>query len=364
MKKILTISITLAMMACNQIPRQETAQTLEEKDFVIATWVSNNRNKSDADWMAEFTKYRENGIDEVLVIVNDSVELLRQITPLATKASLNLHAWFMTVNRPGDKVAGQHPEWYQVSRNGKSCFDEPPYVGYYKWLCPTRKESREHILSIVRQLSEVPDIASVHLDYIRYCDIFLPVGLLPKYDLVQNKELPEYDFCYCDACIEAFEKQHKRNPKELEHPELDIEWKQFRLNQVRKLVNEAYEIAHGNRKKLTAAVFPYPEMAGNMVRQRWDKWKIDATYPMLYNGFYLEDIDWIAFGTAQGVQDVEGKFDIHTGVFMPDLTGADLEKVIRLAKENGAVGISLFSGESIKDEHYEVLRKHKNKSYE
>ena len=63
----------------------------------------------------------------------------------------------------------KHPEWYAVSKNGKSCFDTRPYVDYYQWLCPTRKESREHVLNLVEGLAKVDGIESVHLDYIRFC---------------------------------------------------------------------------------------------------------------------------------------------------------------------------------------------------
>jgi hypothetical protein len=43
-------------------------------------------------------------------------------------------------------------------------------------------------------------------------------------------------------------------------------------------------------KKLTAAVFPYPEMADHMVRQRWDKWNIDEVYPMIYHNFIMKKL--------------------------------------------------------------------------
>ena len=31
-----------------------------------------------------------------------------------------------------------------------------------------------------------------------------------------------------------------------------------------------------------------------MVRQEWNKWNIDAFFPMNYNDFYLEDASWLA----------------------------------------------------------------------
>jgi len=165
----------------------------------------------------------------------------------------------------------------------------------------------------------------VHLDYIRYSDIFLPIGLLPKYDLEQNKELAEFDFCYCEVCVAEFEKEHHKNPNDFDNPAVDMEWKQFRLNKVKAIVDDAYKIAHDNDKYLTAAVFPYPEMADHMVRQRWDKWDVDMVLPMIYHNFYNEEIDWIGFATGQGVKDLEAKnTELHTGIYLPEMNVEEL----------------------------------------
>lgn len=338
----------------NVVEKQDTVTD----SFTFWTWTSASEEKEDTAYQEEFAKYSANGITDVLINTGTDPELLKRIVPFAKKEGLNVHAWMFTVNRPGDAIAEQHPEWYAVSRNGKSCFDEPPYVGYYKWLCPTRKESKAHILSLVEGLAKVEDVASVHLDYIRYSDIFLPIGLLPKYNLEQEVELPEFDFCYCDVCVAEFEKEHHKNPKESKNPAIDMEWKQFRLNKVKAIVDEAYTIAHNNNKILTAAVFPYPEMADHMVRQRWDKWNVDKVLPMIYHNFYNEEIDWIGYATGQGVKDLKNSnTELHTGIYVPNMSVSDLEKAILLAKDNGAKGVSIFDGNALTDEQYAVIKK-------
>ena len=190
-----------------------------------------------------------------------------------------------------------------------------------------------------------------------FSDIFLPIGLLPKYDLEQEEELAEFDFCYCDVCVAEFEKIHHKNPRDFENPAIDMEWKQFRLNKIKAVVDDAYEIAHENNKDLTAAVFPYPEMADHMVRQRWDKWKIDAVLPMIYHNFYNEEVDWIGFATKQGVEDLKGKnTDLHTGIYLPPMSAEDVTQAINLAKENGAKGISFFDGNALTKEQLEAIK--------
>ena len=348
----------LVLLACNSNnnPTKTEKQSIAIKPFKFWVWTTVNSESSDQDLNEEFERYSKNGIDAVLVNTNADAQLLARLVPFAKKHELEIHGWMFTVNRPNDPIAEQNPEWYAVSWEGKSCYDEPPYVGYYKWLCPTRTASRNHILNLVEGLAKVEGVASVHLDYIRYSDIFLPIGLLPKYNLEQNHEKPEFDFCYCDVCLEEFEKMHHKNPKDFTNPAIDMEWKNFRLNKVKAIVDDAYEIAHANNKNLTAAVFPYPEMADHMVRQRWDKWSVDAVLPMIYHNFYNEEIDWIGYATKQGYEDLKGKnTELHTGVYVPSMNEKDLKTAIELARDNGASGVSFFDGNAITPQQWNVI---------
>lgn len=363
MKRLLFYFLTIVFFSAScQSNKTETAkeEKTTKRPFKYWVWITADAKRTDSSYIAEFKKYKNNGLDAVLINTETSPELLERLTPLATKIGLEVHAWIMAMNRPGDSIAQQHPEWYAVSREGKSCYDTPPYVDYYKWLCPTREDSRNHVLKLVKGLAKVKDIKSVHLDYIRFCDIYLPVGLLPKYNLVQNTELPQFDFCYCDECVATFIAAHGRNPRKMKHPEIDMEWKQFRLNQIKAVVDEAYTIAHQYNKDLSAAVFPYPEMADHMVRQRWDKWNIDQVLPMIYNDFYNEGTDWIGFATAQGVKDLANKkTELHTGIYVPPLSAEEVAEAIVQAKENGAKGVAFFDGPAITDEQFEVIKKSK-----
>ncbi|MEX0289137.1 MAG: hypothetical protein AB3N14_08480 [Flavobacteriaceae bacterium] len=357
------LMVILVGVSCKEehgVVASDMTEVKEENEITFWTWITASQERTDDSYKEEFAKYVDNGLDAVLINTNADPELLSRLAPIAVAAGLEVHAWMFTVNRPGDKIAEQHPEWYAVSKDGKSCYDQPPYVGYYKWLCPTRKASREHILSLVEGLAKVENVASVHLDYIRYSDVFLPIGLLPKYNLVQDTELPEYDFCYCEVCLSTFEEIHHKNPMQSENTAIDMEWKNFRLNRVKAIVDDAYEIAHNNGKILTAAVFPYPEMADHMVRQRWDKWNVDKVLPMIYNNFYNEEIDWIGYATKQGVLDLQGKqTELHTGIYVPDMSASDLSDAITYALENGAKGVSFFDGPALTDEQWAAVKKSK-----
>ena len=329
--------------------------------FEFATWITSDKEKSTDLYAVEFKKYKDHGIDEVLINTLTDPNELQRLVPVAKAAGLKVHAWIMTMNRPGDTVALKHPEWYAVSKEGKSCYDTRPYVDYYQWLCPNREESRNHILGLVEGLAKVEGIESVHLDYIRFSDIFLPIALLPKYDLVQDTELPEFDFCYCEVCLSKFEDIHHKNPLESHNTSIDMEWKNFRLNSIKNIVDDAYKRTKAHNKKLTAAVFPYPEMADHMVRQRWDKWNIDEVYPMIYHGFYSEEVDWIGYATKQGVSDVKSKnIAINTGLYIPDFKSTDeLKQAILLAKEKGAKGVAFYEGKTLTEAYLQTIKETK-----
>jgi len=149
-------------------------------------------------------------------------------------------------------------------------------------------------------VAEVEGLKSVHLDYVRFCDVILGKALQPKYDLVQETEMPEYDYGYHPNAIAAYEEQTGFNPLKMDHPELSTEWRQFRLNAVTSLVNELADIVHDCDKQISAAVFPFPEMARSMVRQDWSNWNLDLVLPMIYHNFYEENMNWIEFSTKQG----------------------------------------------------------------
>jgi uncharacterized lipoprotein YddW (UPF0748 family) len=203
---------------------------------------------------------------------------------------------------------------------------------------------------------KVEGLASIHLDYVRYVDVILGADLQPKYDLVQTTEMPEFDYGYHPIAREGFEALFGKDPAEMEHPELSTEWRQYRLNAITTLVNEIADLVHNEGQSLSAAVFPFPEMSRQMVRQAWNDWNLDEAFPMIYHNFYRENINWIGFATEQGVNDVE--FPINAGLYMPGFNSPeDFEEAIRLAKAKGAEGVSLFTADNMKDEYREVLIK-------
>jgi len=242
-----------------------------------------------------------------------------------------------------------------VSRRGDSSLTDPPYVGYYQWLCPTRPEVREYLAGAFAAVAADPRVAGVHLDYVRHPDVILPVGLWEKYGLVQETELPEYDFCYCEVCRRTFQERTGIDPLGLPDPPADERWRRFRWEGVTRVVEAIATAVHALGKPVTAAVFPTPTIARRLVRQAWEDWPLDGVMPMLYHRFYEEEIEWIGRSVREGVRALSGRRPLQAGLYVPDLDPPGLEEAVRTARSAGAAGVALFELDALKPAHWERL---------
>ena len=343
-----------------QDPGRPLASSLP--DFSVWTWVHGSRDYDSDEWRRRFARLREAGFHAVLVGGGDT-EL---ISAAAHAEGLRFHRWFWTMNRNGDAWATEnHPEWFTVSRNLESSLDHPPYVGYYKWVCPSRGPVREYLRGRVGELAANPAIDGVHLDYVRHCDVILPRALWETYNLVQDVEHPEFDFCYCDVCREQFAALDGRDPLDIPDPPSDEAWRRFRWDSVTGAVRDLAAEVRSHDKPITAAVFPTPTIARTLVRQAWDEWPLDRFFPMLYHSFYLEDIPWIGDGVREGIAalaggDVEGGpragTPLNAGLYLPVLDPAQLAEAVETARDAGAAGVSTFEMHGLTDEHLAALR--------
>jgi uncharacterized lipoprotein YddW (UPF0748 family) len=303
-------------------------------------WVWTNPDQKDtAAQLAErYRQYYEAGIRGIFFEA-DSERHFR-----AAKAQkLEAHRWIWTMNRGEKELLAAHPEWYAVSRKGESCATHPPYVDYYRWLCPSREEVKQYLEQDYAAALKKDYIDGIHLDYVRFCDVILPVNLWAKYGIVQTSELPEYDFCYCPVCKAAYQKEFGEDIDKVQYPEASPSWRAFRYQRVNEVVRRLTAVAKQYRKPITAAVFPTPDIAHRNVKQDWVNWNISGVCPMIYHGFYKENVTWIGQAVKEGVTALNGKFPLYAGLFLPDFASpAELQQGIENALRNGAAGVSLF----------------------
>ncbi len=299
-------------------------------------WIGPDPKDTPEQLAARYTLFKENGITGVFFEA-DSEKHFRA----AKAAGLEAHRWMWTFNRA--ELISTHPEWYSKNRKGESCADKPPYVNYYRWLCPSRPEVQQYLEQQVMDIVSKDYIDGVHLDYVRFCDVILPVNLWANYHIEQTKELPQYDYCYCEVCKAKFKNDFGLNIDEIEFPEASLSWRLFRYHDITRVVNSLSDIAHQHKKPITAAVFPTPEVARRNVRQDWTNWHLDGVCPMIYHGFYKEKVTWIGDAVAEGVHFLAGSFPLYAGLYLSDFKNNDeIRQGVQLALKNGASGVSLF----------------------
>ena len=302
-----------------------------------------------ADFDAACVRMRETGIDGVQLNAA-TPEDYRKAVAIARNYGIEVYAWVVTMNveqsQGVDKLLVEHPDWFSVNRLGQSITETKAYVDYYKFLCPALPEVRAFIKQRVRAFCEVDGLNGISIDYHRFVDVILPTTLWPKYDVVQDREYPQWDYGYHPAMIAAFKERHGYDPREQEDPSCDETWLNFRCEQITEVANEIADVVHSYGKVMAASPFPTPKMSRSMVRQDWGKWNLDIVFPMVYHDFYTEDASFIADCTLENLRDKKPETTLYCGLMIKDTLA--VTEFMDAALNNGAEGISIFTIDSIR----------------
>ncbi len=285
---------------------------------------------------------KETGLDGVMLNA-PTPDDYRKAIPVAGKYGIEVYAWLWTLNLEHDraKIVSEHPEWLSVNRKGESLADTKAYVDHYKFMCPALPEVREHIINKVRAYCEVEGLNGIAIDYHRFVDVILPTTLWSRYNIVQDKEYPEFDYGYHPAMIKMFMEKYGYDPRDQEDPSTDGKWLQFRCDQITEVANEIAEVVHSYDKVMGASPFPTPAMSRQMVRQDWGKWDLDIVFPMVYHNYYTGDVSFISDCTIENVRDKNPMTTLYCG--MTASNGPLMFKCMDAALNNGAEGISIFT---------------------
>lgn len=373
MKKYLLFALFAIMLASCQ-----TSEPSIVKAYVWSSW--DQEHVSEDSLRAIMESWKRHGITGICM--NCGFEHLKteRCAAIAHEVGLEYHAWAAAMLQGGLDSA-----WYTVNRWGQSASVPQfrAYVDYYQTLDPHNPEVVEWLTQQFLQLTEIPHVDYVQLDYIRYADVILAEGLWQKYqhrihhewrDAEGNvREFPGADYCYCDACCADFKAQTgidiKAKLAEGIDPASIPEWAQFRCDNVTNLVNEICKVLHDNGFKVSADVFPGPHSyAKPMVRQQWDKWDCDMFFPMNYNDFYLQPAEWVGEVTQEAVQSttkpvVSGLFicrDWQNKANIEDpeghgLSPDELKTAASKSLEAGAAAICLFTPERMTEAHWQAF---------
>ncbi|MBX2875572.1 MAG: hypothetical protein KTR30_25875 [Saprospiraceae bacterium] len=365
MSKYLGLLIVLLLGSC------QSSDTTHLDKIPVFAWTGGPGEATDETILTEFQSWKERGIDGLLYNGGQDPATYARVGKIAKTAGLEFHTWIPTMVQA--KTDAIQEEWYGINGKGERALEQPAYVEYYKFLCPNHEGVYEFLSNLYTSVAAVPEVDGIHLDYIRFPDVILARGLWDKYGLVMDKEYPAYDYCYGKECVDDFKAKTGIDILAEEDPSQVDAWKQYRYDLITSLVNRLVKDVHAKGKKIHAAVFPGPNsVAKQIVRQEWDKWELDAFYPMHYNDFYLEKPEWVGAVTQEGVSALAGKAPLYSGLFIcpnpenkteendPENHGllpSEIETAIRASMENGAKGICLFTPKRMTDAHWEAFEK-------
>jgi uncharacterized lipoprotein YddW (UPF0748 family) len=367
MKKLIFILLALLLM----VP----CQAKHKVRVPVFVWQGWNAKISDDSLAKDFQKWKAHGVRGVCFNAGFDIDKITKAAKMAKAIGLEYHAWIPTMLQ-----GGQDSTWYTVNRLGESAYDKQVYVSYYKTLDPHNPNVEKFLIDKYTKVCDIPEVDYIQLDYIRYVDVILARGLWHKYGLNMEQEYPKADYCYCDDCVSDFKSKTGIDIKATDRPDTCKAWAQFRCDNVTRFVNHLVAAIHAKGKKVSADVFPGPKSyAVWMVRQEWNKWNIDAVFPMNYNDFYMEPASWLGTVTKEEVASVANrKIPVYSGLFIchdwknkdkvtdPEGSGllpSEMEEAVRASMKAGARGVCLFTPYSMTDEHWAEFDKAIRKKY-
>ena len=376
------LALCLGFGACSSHQHAQTESEDEGDGFAIETEASADNDRAASDgvelgvwydatsklpsveeirqWMKPFCKA---GITN-FYICSSPQSIERYIEAANDFEGAKIHAWVFALNACNDPETFAHKDWFEVNRRGENSLDNPPYVKIYKWLSPAVPEVRQWVKNKMARYAALKGLASVHLDFIRFNDLFL--GRKSQHDVLhidQTTYDAKYDFGYHPKAIAAFKEQFGYSPLDLAAPYMSPEWIQFRMNEVTTLVNEIVADTHKKGVAVTAAVFPFPERARMMVLQDWPRWDVDAVCTMNYHTFYRENLNWHRFSVENGLQETRHRNKYIAGIFVSNMSADDIYRAAKMSIEAGADGINFFSAHTMKKDDRLNAAARLNKEY-
>lgn len=195
------------------------------------------------------------------------------------------------------------------------------------WLCPSNPKNFELERDTMLEVARNYDVEGIHFDYIRY---------------------PGGENCYCDGCRERFEGGHGAKvadwPADCYSGALKAEYRQFRCDQITRLVKTVSEEAHKIKPylKVSAAVFnDYPGCKDG-VGQDWVMWckqgYLDFVCPMNY---FDTDERYQAI-LANQVDLVGGAVPLYSGIGAFINSDDAVVGQMEMTRDLGADGFILF----------------------
>jgi uncharacterized lipoprotein YddW (UPF0748 family) len=344
-KSALTLITGVLFLILATIPVTSFSQTVQQKEgravWLHSTLFEDDEKEATLHLKELLNKYSEIGINNIFCFYTmmdqhqkkwDFLEILLE---KAHKKGIKVHPIFC----PGQRVKlegeiKEHPEWLIRGKKGE----------IYQNLNLANPEVREYLKKKVTKALKY-DIDGIHLDYIRF--------------------QVNQGFSYDKATCEAFKNEFGYSPLDV-HQDCGsmvwCEWIKWNAKQVTTLVREVKEIIDKSGKDIVLGVdvFPDAETAKVLIGQDWELWAKEGLVDIICPMQYTNDLNVFRKSVKRAVKATNGKCLIYPGIACHSShnknTPEGVVQEVKIAREEGADGVTFFSGTSLNDEFMDKLK--------
>lgn len=295
------------------------------RDMVWGIWDHSGRGLYADDWPRTMQELSEAGFTDLFVYVPRFGAVPSAAVLAAEPHGIRAHAWHICFQVDG--VGQDRLRAYESRNRLQQSITGTPI----RWLCPSIEENRIEEMARIRRLADIPGVAGVHLDYIRY---------------------PDEHHCYCPACRSAFEQTIGERIPDWPRAVSGGAWRRayldWRANQISLLVRDISGSIRQSHPEtsISVAVWPDVDTVKDRLGQDWPRWLkegwIDFVTPMSYTEVTDELAAWSRRHVA--LPGAEGRIWAGLGVTSSHtrLQPAQALRQAEAAMDVGAVGVVIF----------------------
>ncbi|MBF89368.1 MAG: hypothetical protein CMG75_06850 [Candidatus Marinimicrobia bacterium] len=342
----------LWVVRSSMVNREEIDKALRfAKDYKFNHVFVQVRGRGDALYNSQFAVRSQ-------LIEDSKFDPLEYVIEKGHALDLKVHAWinvflaWTSIKLPNNEkhITVSFPEWidqsslHNITRNGVSIINEDNNTP--KYLSPSHPGVRKHLKNILEEIITVYDLDGIHLDYIRYADSDYGYNMSARIMFEEQHGVDPFKL------IEENEKDYY-NLNDLERKKILLGWGDFRRKAITNIVKSFNSIILNRRPDclLSAAVKPNPNEAKNRFFQEWDLWLaeglIDYAVPMNYA---TKPQDFIyQINSIQEKIPLKYWSGIVMGIAAYNQEVLDTRDKIRISREEGITGISIFSYDAHKE---------------
>ena len=138
----------------------------------LCGWFAEDSKATEEEILGNFTYFKLQGIE----CVNYMTDLPKyeKTAKIAQKIGIQIYAWLPAMLGVGyNKIwlYENHPEVYVITKSGINSYNQAIYgVSHYKFLCPNNPIVRTYLKEMYDNISQIPEIDGINLDYMRYIE--------------------------------------------------------------------------------------------------------------------------------------------------------------------------------------------------